>query len=166
MEMEESGRERLTIQCGMARLPILEEFVSDLGPALRVCRPALAIEERLKCMKKRFSVIEEAVSAHLPTSLSPPSPAAPAQDHPLSQAPQSPQRGGPYLSGRPLAALEALISWRAAPMVAANSAMAGAFEFIKEIMGTACTHHSEEHPTLPPLKRMSSGQTSEESTTT
>ena len=47
MELEESRRERLTNQCGMARLPILEDFVIDLGPALRVCRPALAIEERL-----------------------------------------------------------------------------------------------------------------------
>ena len=35
--------------------------------------------------------MEEAVSAPLPTSLSPPSPAAPAQDHPLSEAAQSPQ---------------------------------------------------------------------------
>ena len=90
MELEESGRERLTIQCGMARLPILEDFVIDLGPDLRVCRPALAIEERLESMEKRISVMEEAVSAPLPTSLRPPSPAAPAQDHPLSQAP--PQR--------------------------------------------------------------------------
>ena len=47
MEVEDSGRERLTIQCGMARLPILEDFMIDLGYALRVCRPALAIEERL-----------------------------------------------------------------------------------------------------------------------
>ena len=91
MELEESGRERLTIQCGMARLPILEDFVIDLGPALRVCRPALAIEQRLESMEKRISVMEEAISAPLPTSLRPPSPAAPAQDHPLSQAPQSPQ---------------------------------------------------------------------------
>ena len=59
MEFEESGRERLTIQCGMARLPILEDFVIDLGPALRVCRPALAIEERLESMEKRISVMEE-----------------------------------------------------------------------------------------------------------
>ena len=110
MELEESGRERLTIQCGMARLPILEDFVIDLGPALRVCRPALAIEERLESMEKRISVMEEAVSAPLPTSSSPPNPAAPAQDHPLSQAPTIPPRGGPYLSGRPRAALEAPIS--------------------------------------------------------
>ena len=50
IELEESGRERLTIQCDMARLTILEDFVIDLGPALRVCRPALAIEERLQSM--------------------------------------------------------------------------------------------------------------------
>ena len=85
MASEESGRERLTIQCGMTRLPILEDFVIDLGPALRVCRPALAIEERLESMEKRISVMERAVSAPLPTSSSPPSPEAPAQDHPLSQ---------------------------------------------------------------------------------
>ena len=51
-------------------------------------------------------------------------------------------------------------------MVAANSTMAGAFEFIKEIMGTACAHNGDEHPTPPPPKRMSSGPTSEQSTTT
>ena len=98
MELEESGRERLTIQCGMARLPILEDFVIDLGPALRVCRPVLAVEERLESMEKRISVMEEAVSAPLPTSSSPQSPAAPAEEHRLSQAPQFPQ--GP--KGRPL----------------------------------------------------------------
>ena len=101
MELEESGRERLTIQCGMARLPILEDFVIDLGPALRVCRPALAIEERLESMEKRISVMEEAVSAPLPTSSSPPNPAAPAQDHPLSQAPQSPQGEAPISVAAP-----------------------------------------------------------------
>ena len=95
MELEESDRERLTIQCGMARLLILEDIIIDLGPALRVCRPALAIEEHLECMEKRISVMEEDVSAPLPTSSSPPSPAAPAQDHPLSQAPQSPQGEAP-----------------------------------------------------------------------
>ena len=109
MELEESRRERLTIQCGMARLPILEDFVIDLGPALRVCRPALAIEERLESMEKRISVTEQAVSAPLPTSSSPPSPPAPAQDNPLSQAgalsqwppPRSP--GGAYqLKGSPI----------------------------------------------------------------
>ena len=52
------------------------------------------------------------------------------------------------------------------PMVAANSTMAGAFEFIKEIMGTACVHNGDEHPTPPQSKRMSSGPTSDESTTT
>ena len=95
MELEESRRERLTIQCGMARLPILEDYFIDLGPALLVCRPALAIEERLESMEKRISVMEEAVSAPLPTSSSPPSPAAPALDHPLSRAPQSPQGEAP-----------------------------------------------------------------------
>ena len=95
MELEESGRERLTIQCGMACLPILEDFVIDFGPALRVCRPALAIEERLESMEKRISVMEEAVSAPLPTSSSPPSPAAPDQDNPLSPAPQFPQGEAP-----------------------------------------------------------------------
>ena len=84
MELEQSERERLTIQCGMARLPILEDFVIDLGPALRVCRPALGMEKRFESKEKRISVMEEAVSSPLPTSLSPPSPAAPAQDHPLS----------------------------------------------------------------------------------
>ena len=74
-ELEESRRERLTIQCGMARL-------SYLGPALRVCRRAVAIEERLESMEKRISVMEEAVDAPLPTSSGPPSPAALAQDHP------------------------------------------------------------------------------------
>ena len=91
MELEESGRERLTIQCGMARLPILEDFVIDLGPGLQGCRPALTTEERLESMEKRISVMEEAVSAPQPTFSSPPSPATPAQDHPLSQAPQSQQ---------------------------------------------------------------------------
>ena len=51
-------------------------------------------------------------------------------------------------------------------MVATNSTMAGAFEFIKEIMGTACAHKGDEHPTPSPPTRMSSGPTSEESTTT
>ena len=74
MELEESRRERLTIQCGMVRLPILEDFVIDLGPALRVCRPALAIEERLESTEKRIPVVEEAVRAPLPTSSCPPSP--------------------------------------------------------------------------------------------
>ena len=101
MELEESVRERLTIQWGMARLPILEDFVIDLGPALRVCRPALAIGERLESMEKRISVMEEAVCAPLPTSLRPPSPAAPAQDHPLSQAPQSPQEEAPISVAAP-----------------------------------------------------------------
>ena len=68
MEFEETGRERLTIQCNMACLPILGDFIIDLGPALRVCRPALAIEERLESMEKRIPVMEEAVSAPLPTS--------------------------------------------------------------------------------------------------
>ena len=63
---EESGRKRLTIQCGMARLPVLEDFVIDLGPALRVCRPALATEERLESMEKRISV-----EAHLGTRKAP-----------------------------------------------------------------------------------------------
>ena len=51
-------------------------------------------------------------------------------------------------------------------MVADNSAIAGAFEFIKEIMGTACACNRDKHPTPPPPKRMSSGPTSEELTTT
>ena len=51
-------------------------------------------------------------------------------------------------------------------MVAANSTMAGTYEIIKEIMGTACTHNGDEHPTPPPPERMSSRLTSEESTTT
>ena len=51
-------------------------------------------------------------------------------------------------------------------MAAANSTMAGTFEFIKEIMGTACTHNGEEHPSPPPPERMSSRLTSEELTTT
>ena len=51
-------------------------------------------------------------------------------------------------------------------MVAADSTMAGAFELIKQIMGTACVcaHNGDEHPTPPPPKRMSSGRGSEEST--
>ena len=110
MELEDTRRERLTIQCGMARLPILEDFVIDLGPAVRVCTPALAIEDRLESMEKRISVMEEAVSAPLPTSPSPPSPAAPAQHHPLEPGTSLPRRRVPYLSGRPLAALEAPIS--------------------------------------------------------
>ena len=89
IELQESRRERLTIKCGMARLPILEDFLIDLGPALRVCGPALAIGERLESMEKRILVVEEAVSALLPTSSRSLSPAAPAQDHPLCQAPQS-----------------------------------------------------------------------------
>ena len=95
MASEESNKERLSIQCGMARLPIVENFVIDLGPALRVCRAALGIEERLESMENRTSVLEEAVSAPLPTSWSPPSPAARAQDHPLSQVPQSSQGEAP-----------------------------------------------------------------------
>ena len=51
MELKESRTEGLTIQCSMARLPILEDFVIDFGPALRVRRPALAIEERLESME-------------------------------------------------------------------------------------------------------------------
>ena len=51
-------------------------------------------------------------------------------------------------------------------MVAANSTMAGAFEFIKEIMGTADTKNGEEHTTPTSPKRMSSRPTSEEPTTT
>ena len=101
MELEETERERLTMQCDMARLPILEDFVVDLGPSLRVCRPALTIEERLESMEKRISVMEEAVSASLPTSSSPPSPAAPAQDDLLSQAPQSPQGEAPISVAAP-----------------------------------------------------------------
>ena len=50
-------------------------------------------------------------------------------------------------------------------MAAAISTMAAASEFIKEIMGTACTHNGDKHPTLPPPERMSSRWTSEESTT-
>ena len=100
MELEESRRERLTIQCGMARLPILDDFVIGLGPALLVCRPALAIKECLESMEKRISVIEENVSAPLPASSSPLSRAAPAQDHPLSQAPQSPEREAPISGPR------------------------------------------------------------------
>ena len=84
MEVEESGRERLPVQCRMARLPILEDFVLDLSPALRVCKTALAIEETLESMEKRISVMEEAVSAFLPASSRLLSPAAPAQDQPLS----------------------------------------------------------------------------------
>ena len=34
--------------------------------------------------------------------------------------------------------------------------MAGAYEIIKEIMGTACIHNGDEHPTLPPPEGMSS----------
>ena len=101
MEVEQTGREHLTIQCDMAGLPILEDFVIDLGPALRVCRPALAIQERLESMEKRISVMKEAVSAPLPTSSSPPSPAAPAQDHRLSQAPQSPEGEAPISVAAP-----------------------------------------------------------------
>ena len=101
MELEETGRKRVAIQCDMARLPIFEDFVINLGPALRVCRPALAIEERLESLEKRISVMEEAVSAPLPTSSSPTSPAAPAQDHPLSQAPQFPQGEAPISVAAP-----------------------------------------------------------------
>ena len=101
MELEETGRERLTIQCGMARLAILEDFVMDLGPALRACRPVLAIEEHLESMERRISVMEQAVSAPLPTSSSPANPAAPAQDHTLSQAPQSFQGEAPISVAAP-----------------------------------------------------------------
>ena len=101
MELEKTGRELLTIRCGMARLRLLQDFVIDFGPALRVCEPALAIEERLESMENRISVMEEAVSAPLPTSSSPPSPAAPAEDHPLSKAPQSPQVEAPISVAAP-----------------------------------------------------------------
>ena len=110
MELEESGRERLTIQCGMARLPILEDFVIDLGPALRVCRPALAIEERLESMEKRISVMEEAVSDPPTDLLESTEPGSPSSGPPPEPGASIPPRGGPYLSGRPLAALEAPIS--------------------------------------------------------
>ena len=90
MELKDSGRERLTIQCG------IEDFIIDLGPALRVCSPALAIKERWESMEKRISVMEEAVSAPLPTSSRPPSRAAPAQDHPLRTAPQFLQGEAPF----------------------------------------------------------------------
>ena len=48
MELEESGTERLTTQCEMARLPIWKDFVIGLGSALLVCRPPPAIRERLE----------------------------------------------------------------------------------------------------------------------
>ena len=102
MGLDDSRRERLTIQCGMARLPILEDFIIDLGPALGVCRPALVIEECLESMDKKISVMGEAVSAPLPTSLRPLRPAAPAQDHPLSPAPQFPQGEPPISLATPL----------------------------------------------------------------
>ena len=108
MEVEETGRERLTIRYGMARLPILEEFVIDLGPAFRVCRPAQAIKECLESMHKRISVMQEAVSAPLPTSSSPPSP-GPSSGPPVEQGASIPPRGGLYLSGCSLAAMEAPI---------------------------------------------------------
>ena len=101
VELEESWREHLTIQCGMARLTSLQDFVIDLGPALRVCRRALAAEQRLESMAKRISVMEQAVSAPLPTFSRPLSPADPAQDHPLSQAPQSPQGEAPISVAAP-----------------------------------------------------------------
>ena len=50
-------------------------------------------------------------------------------------------------------------------MIAANSTMAGAFEFIKEIMGTADTNNEDEQTTPTSPKRMSSRPTSEEPTT-
>ena len=50
-------------------------------------------------------------------------------------------------------------------MVAPNSTMAGAFEFMKEIIETAETNNGDEHTTLTSPKRMSSGPTSEESMT-
>ena len=52
-------------------------------------------------MRKTISVMEEAVSAPLPTSLRPPSPAALAQGHPLSQAPQTPQGEAPISVAAP-----------------------------------------------------------------
>ena len=51
-------------------------------------------------------------------------------------------------------------------MVAANSTMAGAYEIIKKMMGTADTNNGDGHPTPTSQKRMSSGPTSEESTPT
>ena len=51
-------------------------------------------------------------------------------------------------------------------MVNANSTTAGVFEFIKEIMGTAFTHNSDEHPTSLPPERLSSRSTGAEPTTT
>ena len=95
IELEESRREHLTIECRKARLPILQDVIIDLKRALRVCRPALAIEERWESMEKRIAVMEKAVSAPLPTSSSSSSPAAPAQDHALSQAPESTQGEAP-----------------------------------------------------------------------
>ena len=50
-------------------------------------------------------------------------------------------------------------------MAAANSAMAGALEFIKEINGTADTNTGDEHTTPTSPKKMSSRPTSEEPTT-
>ena len=47
-------------------------------------------------------------------------------------------------------------------MVAAKSTMAGAYEIIKEITGTANTHHGDVHPRPPPPGRMSSRSTCEE----
>ena len=47
-------------------------------------------------------------------------------------------------------------------MVVVNSTMAGAFEFIKEIKGTADTMNGNEHTTLTSPKRMPSRPTSEE----
>ena len=46
-------------------------------------------------------------------------------------------------------------------MVAGNSTMAGAYEIIKEIMGTAHTHHGDEYTSPPPPERMLSRSTSE-----
>ena len=51
-------------------------------------------------------------------------------------------------------------------MVAATSTLAGAFECIKEIMGTADTNNGDEHTTPTSPKRMSSRPTSEDPTAT
>ena len=60
IESEESGRGHLTIQCGMGLLSMLENFVIALGLALKSCRPALTIDDRLESMENKIPVMEEA----------------------------------------------------------------------------------------------------------
>ena len=86
--------------------PIFGHFAIDWGFALRVCRPALAIEERLESMEMRIAVMEEAISAPLPTKSGSIEPGS-SRSGPSTQPGASiPPRGGLYLSGCPLITME------------------------------------------------------------